>query len=73
MQSPLEYKLSRLSNWFYGCETRLLTGGFDDDVFKSLLEELFDLHVEIVIAICDEKIKELKCENAQSSLSQTTI
>lgn len=74
MQSPtLESKLSRLSNWFFACESRLLTGGFNDEVFHSILKELFDLHCEIVKAICDEKIKELQCESAQNSLSQTTI
>ena len=74
MQSPtLESKLFRLSNWFYACEMRLLSGGFDDEIFQSMVEELFDLHCEIVKAICDEMIKDLQCENAQNSLSQTTI
>lgn len=74
MQSlTLESKLSRLSNWFYACEMRLLSGGFDDEVFQSIVDKLFDLHCEIVKDICDEIIKELQCESVQNSLSQTTI
>lgn len=73
MQSPILAKLSRLSNWFYACEMRLLIGAFDDEIFQSMVEKLFDLHCEIVEAICDEIIKDLQCENVQNSPSQTTI
>lgn len=73
MQSPTLSKLSRLSNWFCACEMRLLSGGFDDEIFQSMVEKLFDLHCEIVEAICDEIIKDLQCESAQNSPSQTTI
>lgn len=38
---------------------------YNEEEFKEILDELFDIHCGIVSAICDQKIKELQCENDQ--------
>lgn len=69
----LSAKLERLSDWLFNCQVRMFAENYFDDDFREIFDEIFRLHCSVIDAICEEKIKELQCENARKSLCQITI